>query len=85
MTENALIIAGPTASGKTDLAFEIAKLIPSVIINADSMQVYSNLSILTNMTDHSILVTFPYSSELIKFEILPKKIPMGATNATISR
>ena len=58
MTENALIIAGPTASGKTDLAFEIAKLIPSVIINADSMQVYSNLSILTNMPSNEELDFF---------------------------
>ena len=58
MIENALIIAGPTASGKTDLAFEIAQIIPSVIINADSMQVYRNLSILTNMPSNEELDSF---------------------------
>ena len=36
------------------------------------------LSTLTNITDQYISVSFPYSSELIKFEILPKKIPIGA-------
>ena len=36
------------------------------------------LSILTNITDHITSVCLPYSSELMKFEILPKKIPMGA-------
>ena len=58
MIESALIIAGPTASGKTDLAFDIARLVPSVLINADSMQVYRNLSILTNMPTDNELNTF---------------------------
>ncbi|MDC3091701.1 tRNA (adenosine(37)-N6)-dimethylallyltransferase MiaA, partial [Rickettsiales bacterium] len=58
MIESALIIAGPTASGKTDLAFDIARLIPSVLINADSMQVYRNLSILTNMPTDNELNSF---------------------------
>ena len=51
MKPKAIIIAGPTASGKTDLAFKIAKKINSTIINADSMQVYNDLSILTNRPD----------------------------------
>lgn len=41
------IIAGPTASGKSALALEIAQNEPSVIINADSMQVYRDFPILT--------------------------------------
>lgn len=44
----AILIGGPTASGKTDLAFKIQRKIPSLIINADSMQVYNKLHKLTN-------------------------------------
>ena len=41
------IIAGPTASGKTAHALNIAAETPSVIINADSQQLYKSLPILT--------------------------------------
>lgn len=41
------LIAGPTASGKSALALALAELTPSVIINADSMQVYRDLRIIT--------------------------------------
>ena len=41
------LIVGPTASGKSALALEIAKKQPSVIINADSAQVYRDLRILS--------------------------------------
>ena len=41
------LIAGPTASGKSALAMALADLTPSVIINADSMQVYRDLRIVT--------------------------------------
>ncbi len=40
-----LVIVGPTASGKTALALQIARLIPSEIISADSRQVYKLLTI----------------------------------------
>ncbi len=40
-------IVGPTAIGKSDLALRIAQYINGEIINADSMQVYKNLNILT--------------------------------------
>ncbi len=42
-----MLIAGPTASGKSALAMTLADLTPSVIINADSMQVYADLRIVT--------------------------------------
>ncbi len=42
-----LIIAGPTASGKSSLAMDIAREFSGTIINADSMQVYRELRILT--------------------------------------
>jgi len=43
-----VIIAGPTATGKTALAIELAKKTKGVIINADSRQVYLGLDIGTN-------------------------------------
>ena len=42
-----ILISGPTASGKSSLAIKIAKKINGEIINADSMQVYKTLKILT--------------------------------------
>ena len=42
-----ILIAGPTASGKSKFAIKFAKKINGEIINADSMQVYKELSILT--------------------------------------
>ena len=42
-----ILISGPTASGKSDFAIKIAKKINGEIINADSMQVYKQLKILT--------------------------------------
>jgi tRNA dimethylallyltransferase len=46
-TINAVLIAGPTASGKSALAMAVAEKIGGVIVNADSMQVYRDLRIIT--------------------------------------
>ena len=43
----ALIVAGPTASGKSALALELAERCRGTIINADAMQVYRELRVLT--------------------------------------
>jgi tRNA dimethylallyltransferase len=43
----ALIVAGPTASGKSALALALAERLKGTIVNADSMQVYRELRILT--------------------------------------
>ncbi len=43
----AVLIAGPTASGKSALAIELAEQFGGVIVNADSMQVYRDLRIIT--------------------------------------
>ena len=40
-----IIIAGPTASGKTDLAIQVAKKIGGEVISADSMQIYKKMNI----------------------------------------
>ena len=42
-----ILIAGPTASGKSKFAIQLAKKINGEIVNADSMQVYKELKILT--------------------------------------
>ena len=42
-----LVIAGPTASGKTACAVELAKIYDGEIVSADSMQIYKGLSIAT--------------------------------------
>jgi tRNA dimethylallyltransferase len=42
-----ILISGPTASGKSNFAVRIAKKVNGEIINADSMQVYKQLKILT--------------------------------------
>ena len=47
MSPRAFLIAGPTASGKTALALEIAARVGGAIVNADSMQVYRDFHILT--------------------------------------
>jgi tRNA dimethylallyltransferase len=43
----ALVIAGPTCSGKSALALDLARRIDGTIVNADSMQVYAELRIVT--------------------------------------
>ena len=43
----AVIVAGPTASGKSALALALAMQFDGVVINADSMQIYRELRILT--------------------------------------
>ena len=45
MKKPLVVIAGPTASGKSDTAINLAKIIGGEIISADSMQVYKELNI----------------------------------------
>lgn len=47
MKKRALLIAGPTASGKSALALDLARKWNGVIINADALQVYEPLRILS--------------------------------------
>ncbi|MDX2158778.1 MAG: tRNA (adenosine(37)-N6)-dimethylallyltransferase MiaA [Hyphomicrobiaceae bacterium] len=42
-----VLLAGPTASGKSALALQLARTRGGIVINADSMQVYGELSVLT--------------------------------------
>ncbi|WP_300375928.1 tRNA (adenosine(37)-N6)-dimethylallyltransferase MiaA [Henriciella sp.] len=47
MMRPAILIHGPTASGKTDLSIQIARKINGEIVNADSMQVYRELNVIS--------------------------------------
>jgi tRNA dimethylallyltransferase len=55
-----LVIAGPTASGKSALALELADLCRGVIINADSLQIYRDLRVLTARPDQSAQARVPH-------------------------
>ena len=46
--QKVVVIMGPTGSGKSRLAIDLATHFPIEIINADSMQVYQGLDVLTN-------------------------------------
>jgi tRNA dimethylallyltransferase len=46
-SSKAVLIAGPTASGKSALALDLAQKTGGIIVNADSMQVYRDLRIIT--------------------------------------
>ena len=55
-----LVLVGPTASGKTALAFSIAKRIPVEIISADSRQIYKHLTIGTAKPSEKELHQIPH-------------------------
>ena len=48
MSKKIILLAGPTASGKSKLAVHLAKKLNGEIINADSMQIYKEFSILSS-------------------------------------
>lgn len=56
----ALIIAGPTASGKSGLALALAERFGGTIINADSMQVYRELPIVTAQPSARDMAAVPH-------------------------
>jgi tRNA dimethylallyltransferase len=55
------LLAGPTASGKTEAALALARDHDVVIINADSMQVYRDLSIITARPDTKQMRAAPHA------------------------
>src|SRR3954463_3567898 len=48
-----LLIAGPTASGKSALALGLAEIFGGTVINADALQLYRDLPILTSWPDEA--------------------------------
>src|SRR5262245_7249501 len=61
LRERAIVIAGPTASGKSQLALALAQRLGGSIINADSMQVYQELALLTARPGASELARVPHA------------------------
>ena len=55
-----IIVGGPTASGKSKFALNLAKLVNGEIINADSMQVYKYFSILTSQPKKNDYKVIPH-------------------------
>lgn len=60
MTFDAVLIAGPTASGKSAAALALAERIGGAVINADSMQVYAEAPILTAQPDAAAKARVPH-------------------------
>lgn len=56
----AILLIGPTASGKTALAFELATRLPCDIVSIDSAQVFRDLDIGTAKPDAATLARFPH-------------------------
>ena len=62
-----IVIAGPTASGKSQLATDIALEVNGVVLNADSMQIYKGIPILSatpnnkdkQLVEHRLYELFP--------------------------
>jgi len=64
-----ILLAGPTASGKSKLAIKLAQYFNGEIINADSMQIYKEISILTskpNLQDTKIIKHHLYGFNSVK-------------------
>lgn len=57
---SAILIAGPTASGKSALAARLAARLGGAVVNADSMQVYRDLAVLTARPEAEELASAPH-------------------------
>jgi len=78
MKKKLWVITGPTATGKTKLAIDLAKQIDGEIVSADSRQLYRFLDIISgkDLTDHnfSLVKTLPESFQIGYYRI--KNIPV---------
>ena len=55
-----IAVVGPTASGKTSLAVELAKKLNGEVVSADSMQVYTGMDIATAKPDSEEMAGIPH-------------------------
>src|SRR5437868_6271063 len=55
-----ILVAGPTASGKSALALELAAALGGTIINADALQIYRDLRILSARPDEAAMAQVPH-------------------------
>ena len=58
--KSAILIAGPTASGKSAVAMAVAERLGGVVINADAMQLYAELDVLTSRPSTADESTVPH-------------------------
>jgi len=70
-----ILLAGPTASGKSKLAIKLAQHFNGEIINADSMQIYKEISILTSKPKPQDIKTVRH--HLYGFNSVKKKFSTG--------
>ena len=70
-----ILISGPTASGKSEFAVRLAKKINGEIINADSMQIYKEISILNTRPNKHL--TNKVKHHLYGFNSVKKKFSVG--------
>lgn len=56
----AIFLMGPTAAGKTDLALELARVLPCELISVDSALIYRGMDIGTAKPDKAVLAEFPH-------------------------
>jgi len=70
-----ILLAGPTASGKSNLAVKLANSLNGEIINADSMQVYKEISILTSKPNIEDMKNIKH--HLYGFNSVKKKFSSG--------
>jgi tRNA dimethylallyltransferase len=68
------VLYGPTASGKSALAVALAERLGGVVINADSLQLYAELSVLTARPEPALLACAPHRL----FGVLPAAEPSSA-------
>lgn len=57
----AIFLMGPTAAGKTDLALELARVLPCDLISVDSALIYRGMDIGTAKPERAILDAFPHA------------------------
>lgn len=83
MTGKVIVIAGPTASGKSQLAIDLALEMNGVILNADSMQVYQGTPILSavpniedkQIVEHRLYELFPNNFNSSVVDWMNKIVP----------
>ena len=59
-----VVIAGPTASGKSGLALDLAEALNGVVINADSMQIYQDTPIISAVPSAADKARVPHPQRL---------------------
>ena len=81
-----IVICGPTASGKSSLALKLATELNGEIINADSMQVYNELKILTSRPSSNDMKSIPHNLFGIRRIVEPCSVNIwiNLTTSTIS-